>query len=687
MTVVDDIKAKLDIVAYIQQYTTLRKAGRTHKGLCLFHAEKTPSMIVDSDRQTFKCFGCGAGGDIFKFAQLKHGWSFPEALQELGRQAGVEVRKQTPEQRAQDDRRDVLRGLLQSAADFYAQQLLNDHDAQAVAALKYAREQRGFNDETIARFGIGYAPTGWQNALDHLKLLGYNEGQIIETGMSVRNEQGRVYDRFRNRLMIAIRDERGRVIGFGARALDPEDNPKYLNSPQTPLFDKSRTLFALDVAKNAIRDSETVVIVEGYMDAIQAHQAGFTNVVAQMGTALTEMQLKQLARWAKRIVLALDSDAAGQNATMRSLEVARETLQADYSGRLSVDIRILQIPDAKDPDDLIRETPDQWSALVETAIPVADYVIGVEIETLPENASTRDAESLARRLIPILAATENDHYSRENIQKLLAQLVKLKQSRPLLRSLSINEGDLIAWANEQRKIAQAKPPRQAAPRPSLEEPPDWPALDYTDEFALEDGRVTKPALTKKQITTEEYCLRILFAHPDLYYQVNRKLRELAGDNRKLLEGPLGELCAEDFSQSDCRALMQAFREAMTQDDMETFDFLRTMLDSSLAEQLDKLMVHELDDLHHKLRYGLFADFTDLRRAHEKRVLASVDWGSELVKEALRLREQRLKRERQDMRFLQMDVQDDADYGAQVHLSQLAKRLIDAELDRQHGMTG
>jgi DNA primase len=630
-------------------------------------------MIVDSDRQTFKCFGCGAGGDIFKFAQMKHGWSFSEALQELGRQAGVEVRKQTPEQKAQDDRRDVLRGLVKAASDYYVQQLLNEHDTQALATLKYAREQRGFTDETIERFGIGYAPTGWQNVLDHLKLLGYSEDQIIETGMAVRNEQGRIYDRFRNRLMIAIRDERGRVIGFGARALDPNDNPKYLNSPQTPLFDKSRTLFALDVAKNTIRDSETVVIVEGYMDAIQAHQAGFTNVVAQMGTALTEIQLKQLARWAKRIVLALDSDAAGQNATMRSLEVARETLKADYSGRLSVDIRILQIPDAKDPDDLIRETPDQWLALVEAAQLVTDYVIEHETASLPPNASVQERESAARRLLPILGASENNLYTKDNLQKLALRL-------------RIDERDLIFWAGEQRKIGQAKPPRLPGARTILEEPPDWPEPNYDDDYPQDGNGVPKPTLAKKQITTEEYCLRILFAHPDLYYQVNRKLRELAGNNRKLIEGPLGEWCAEDFSQSDCRALMQAFREAMTQDDMETLDFLRSTLDSSLAQQLDKLMVHELDDLHHKLRYGLFADFTDLRRSHEKRVLSSVDWGSELVKEALRLRDQRLKRERQDMRFLQMDVQEGEDYGVQVHLSHLAKRLIDAELDKQNGMT-
>jgi DNA primase len=670
MTVVDDIKAKLDIVSYIQQYVPLKKAGRSYKAPCPFHVERTPSFIVNPDTQTWRCFGaCNEGGDIFSFAQKRHGWSFSEALQELGRQAGVEVRKQTPEQKAKDERLDALRGLVKAAGDFYVQSLM-DNSPEANAVLKYAREKRGFNDETIERFGIGYAPKGWRNALDHLKLLGYSEEQIVETGIAVRNDEGRVYDRFRNRLMIPIRDERGRITGFGARALDPDDHPKYLNSPQTALFDKSRTLFALDMAKNAIRDSETVVIVEGYMDAIQAHQAGFANVVAQMGTALTETQLKQLARWAKRIILALDADTAGQNATMRSLEVAREALKADYSGRLSVDIRILQIPDAKDPDDLIRETPEHWAALVEAARPIADYVIEMETASLSPNASVQEREAAARRLLPILAASENNLYTKDNLQKLALRL-------------RIDERDLIFWAEEQRKIARARPPRPPAQRPSIEEPPDWPEPDYGAENVAPTR--SRP-LASQQAALEVYCLRILLQHPDLYYQVNRKLRELAGDNRGLLNGPLGEWCAEDFSQSDCRALMQAFREAMAQDDMEPLDYLRITLDTTLAQQLEALMVHELDDLRHKLRYGLFADFADLRRAHEKRVLSSLDLGSELVKEALRLRNQRLLRERQDMRFLQMEVDDQDDYGAQVRLSSLAKHLIEAELHRQNGLS-
>src|SRR5690606_14190397 len=255
--------------------------------------------------------------------------------------------------------------------------------------------KRGLSEETIMRFQIGYAPPGWHTLQEMLTGMGYSEDDLVNAGVAIRNEQGQVYDRFRNRLMIPIRDERGRVVGFGARALAAEDNPKYLNSPQSPLFDKSRILFGLDLAARAIRDTETAVIVEGYLDAIQAHQAGYQNVVAQMGTALTEMQLKLIApKWAKRIIMALDSDVAGQNATRRSVEVARETLHADYGGRLSVDIRILALPGAKDPDDLIREAPESWAALVDGAMPVADFLIAAETAALSEDASPQEIEAI-----------------------------------------------------------------------------------------------------------------------------------------------------------------------------------------------------------------------------------------------------------------------------------------------------
>lgn len=707
MSVADEIKARLDIVTYIQQYVPLKRAGKSYKACCPWHGEKTPSFVVDPTRQSFRCFGaCAVGGDVISFAMRHHGWSFSEALQELGKQVGIEVKQRTPEQRSQDDRLDGLRGLLTAAADAFHQALINPENEEAAAALAYAREKRGFSDETIQQYKIGYALTGFHTMLDYLKQLGYTEDQIVETGMAVRNENERVYDRFRNRLMIPIRDERGRVTGFGARALDPNDNPKYLNSPQTPLFDKSKTLFGLDTAKSAIRENETAVIVEGYMDAITAHQAGFKNVVAQMGTALTETQIRILTRTAKKLILALDSDAAGQNATRRSLETAREALQSDFGGRLGVDIRILHIPGAKDPDELIRETPEQWSELVKNAIPVAEFVIDIETAGMPTNATLQEREALARRVLPILVASENDLYTKDNVQL-------------LARRLHIAERDLLGWADEQRRIAKAKAPK---PRPSEGksrpsdvhsamhtegdlEPPDMPPLAYDDRDAppeewdssslnsLPHPEGKQPSRAgvlpgipngrRQEAAIEAYCLRMLFQRPEAYYAVNRKLRELAGTRRELHSGPLCDWQAEDFSQTETRALMQTFLEALEQDDLEPLVYLHTYADPSLQPQLEMILRDELQGMRARLGDGLTADLMFIWDYNRP---PAVDLNAELVEKALQLRARRLQREREELVFLQVDMNQDDEAGQRfqerIALSSMAKGLIDAELNKQ-----
>ncbi len=690
-SVTEEIKARLDIVDYVQRYVPLKKAGRYYKACCPFHSEKTPSFVVNPDTQSWRCFGaCAEGGDVFSFAMKQNGWTFSEALQELGNLAGVEVQRQTPQQQAHNEEVDQLRGLLQTAADVYHEHLVEAETGDAAATLRYVQDKRGLTMDTIRQFGLGYAPPGWQNMLDYLTQLGYSADQVIEVGLAIRNDQGRVYDRFRNRLMIPIRDERGRVIGFGARALAPDDNPKYLNSPQTPVFDKSQTLFGLDLARRTIRNTETVVIVEGYLDVIQAHQAGFSNVVAQMGTAMTEPQLKVVApRWAKKVILALDADAAGQSATMRSLEVARQTLQADYSGRLSVDIRILQIPGAKDPDDLIRETPEQWQALVDNAMPVADYVIETETAALPTNATVQEREGVARRLLPMLLASESNLYNQDNLQKLALRL-------------RIGESDLLAWAQEQRRIDAARPPRQratGAAAPDGAGMPEPPSLDYEgmepppeEDVSYEsgDGPVQSHAVSVgRDSAVERYCLRVLLFNPDLLYQVNRKFRELAGDNDLLLNGPLNDLSADDFSVGDYRVLMQMFEAALAQDEMEPLDWLRQSMDYSLVSKLEALLVDDLDSVRHQIHNRMPAELTASWKQHERYVLPSVDLPREVVQRVLDLRQRRLKREGEELRFLQMDnaqmASDDGAallYAQHIMLSMQARHLIEAELQRQ-----
>ncbi|MDX2138929.1 MAG: DNA primase [Chloroflexota bacterium] len=691
MSVVDEIKSRLDIVQYIERTTPLKRAGRVYKACCPFHSERTPSFTVDPARQTWRCFGaCSTGGDVFTFAMKQNGWTFSEALQELGKLTGVEVTPRSPEQQARDAQSDRLRGLMKAAAEFYHDRLLDADDADSARTLDYVRSKRGLTDDTIERFMIGYAPNDWRTVTDLYIALGYTEDDLVTVGLAIRNDNGRVYDRFRNRLMIPIRDERGRVVGFGARALAAEDNPKYLNSPQTPLFDKSKLLFALDLAGNAIRQNETVVIVEGYLDAIQAHQAGYHNVVAQMGTALTETQLKLVApRWANKIILALDSDAAGQSATRRSLEVARQTLQADYGGRLSVDIRILTVPDAKDPDDLIREHPQAWQGLIDNVEPVADYVIGMEVAELSSKASLQEREAVARRLLPILNASESNLYKKDNLQKLAMKL-------------RIPERDLLAWANDQDVIARLKAPRPAAPltqppQPASAVPPamdtfgEPPPLDM-DVWSDPDGdaplTILAPVTPQRRADAalERDCLRALLQQPDVIYQINRQFREMANGNADLLAGPLNDLHLDDFVHSEYRALASVYSEALEQDELEVIDYMRRHLEADLLREMEAIMAGDLAHLRPLLRHGLSADLESVMLLAQ-RTRAPIDPVLDATHKALRLRSQRLQRERQEVLFLQLDGQEqdastDATYHTYIRLSAQAQRLIDTALREQ-----
>ncbi len=644
MSVTDEIKSRIDIVSYIQRHVpALKKAGRNHKACCPFHSEKTPSFVVNPERQTWHCFGaCSEGGDLFTFAQKLHGWDFKEALRELAAEADVELRAQTPAQKTAADRLDTLRSLVKTAAEFFQNRLEMD-DASAVRL--YIRDERGLNDETSRAFQLGYAPEGWNWLLNSLRRLGYRDDDIVEVGLAVRNERDRVYDRFRNRLMIPIRDERGRVVGFGGRALDADEGAKYINSPQSALFDKSRLLFGLDTGRQAIREGGTVVIVEGYMDVIQAHQAGHRNVVAQMGTALTENQIRLVApRHASKIILALDSDEAGQSAARRSLEVARQVLR-DYAGRLSVDLRILQAPAGKDPDDLLRQSPERWDSLVATALGVADYVIDTEMAALPEAPSMPEREALARRVLPLLLASENNLYKQENLQK-------------LSRRLRISERDLMYWSREN---LPAERPKQ--PQAPVEPPPEY----WEDEFDAippEAGEYEAPSNSaaatgigsRSTRAIEPYCIGLLLKNPNLLYMVNRKLRELAGDDYELLRGPLCELGVEDFTQSQYRMLMAHLQESMAQDDREPLEHLGSALDADLRSEFEALSIEALEAVSQSMRRNFQVDLNDIFRRRSFLGRSGNSEQDELIGRALQLRLERLENERVEMQYLQEEAQ-------------------------------
>lgn len=666
MSVTDEIKTRIDIVNYVQRFVpSLKKAGRNYKACCPFHNEKTPSFVVNPERQTWHCFGaCAEGGDLFTFAQKMNGWDFKEALHELGQEAGVRIREQTAEQKSRHDYLERLRGLLTTAAEHYHSRLLHQ---EARATLLYARDQRGLTADTIKDFQIGYAPDRWDELLTMLRGLGYSEDEIIEAGLATRADSGQVYDRFRHRLMIPIRDERGRAVGFGGRALRPQDHPKYINSPQTPLFNKSRLLFGLDSGKRAIRDTETVVIVEGYLDVLQAHQAGYCNVVAQMGTAMTEAQVRQVApRYAQKIIIALDADEAGQNAARRSLEVARQTLAKDFAGRLKVDVRVLRIPAGKDPDDFLRESPAAWNALVDGAQSVADFVIDMETADLPPKPSLQELQSAANRVLPILTVSESDFYRQENIQK-------------LARRLRISERDLLAWAQTRRPSqSAASSARQPDEPPDL--PPEyWEGDEYDSmppESAAESEEPAQASQANQQQARaiEAHCLGLLMKHPNLLYQVNRRLRELADSDEGLLQGPLCDLGMEDFTQSQYRILMRHFQESMTQDDMEPLHYVESAIEQELRADFKALLIEAPEAISTLMQGAFQVDLIDIFKKRMDKGKPDKDVQRELVGRALQLRLERLEQERVEMQYLQEEAQSDDDQD-QVHHHLLNRKIV------------
>jgi DNA primase len=369
-----EVKSKLSVVDVVSESVSLKKAGTTYKGLCPFHGEKTPSFVVTPQRESWHCFGCGLGGDIFSFVMQRDVVGFPEALRILAGKAGVEIDERTKRDDAHKAR---LRNVLDSAIAFYHAVLTASNAGKP--ALEYLHA-RGFTDETISTHQLGWAPGGWDQLTRTLAAKrDVRPDELLEVGLASprQSSRGGVYDRFRSRVIFPIRDQNGHAVGLGGRLLEG-DGPKYLNSPATPTFDKSRTLYLIDKAKGPIRKSGQAVIVEGYTDALMAHQAGFDNVVASLGTALTPGQVALLTRYASRIVLAYDVDPAGEKAGtlgVTALAGLIGQLQSDTSGVNLEDVRVARLPEGKDPDEVVRAAPADWEAAIAKAKPIVEYLI------------------------------------------------------------------------------------------------------------------------------------------------------------------------------------------------------------------------------------------------------------------------------------------------------------------------
>ncbi|MBI5284996.1 MAG: DNA primase [Chloroflexi bacterium] len=507
MSVVEEIKQRVDIVDLISQYVTLKRAGRDYMAPCPFHAERTPSFHVSPARQSWHCFGaCGTGGDIFAFIMKKEDCSFREALGVLAERAGVALESRRDPQ--EDARRARLFEMNEAASAFFHAQLLDNdgpHAGQAAVARDYLTERR-LAPKSVEGFQIGYAPNTWDALTDFLGARGFSPKETADAGLCVEGERG-VYDRFRHRLMFPIRDERGRVAGFGGRLLPGEalgageHQPKYVNTSQSPIFDKGAILYGLDLAKDAIRSEGRAVIVEGYMDAIAAHEHGFANVVASMGTALTERQVALLKRYTHNLILALDADAAGSEGMLRGHDVLETVLPHEnvpvpnwrgivrMQETLAADIRVLVMPEGRDPDDVIRSNPELWVGLVDGAMPFLDFRFEA-VAAKHDLSVPRERSAVSGELLPIIAAIP-DRVLQSHYMQRLARMVQVDEATLRLDMRQPVRPRAAAPA-EQEDEAGAPVRRQPAPRDRREE--FCLALLFRYPVARAEGVVLEPDL-------------------------------------------------------------------------------------------------------------------------------------------------------------------------------------------------
>ncbi|MBK9006995.1 MAG: DNA primase [Anaerolineae bacterium] len=596
MSTIDEIKSKIDIVDLVSEAgVKLRHAGKNYTGFCPFHDNKhSPAFVVWPETGTWRCFGqCNEGGDIFKFVMKREGLDFKEALQKLAARAGVELKEYQRETPEQKEAYENLRKLLEDAIIYYRTHLFNNKDI-----LDYLRTKRRLTDSTIETFGLGYAPAGYDNLLKHFTQRGYTEQDLIDSGMlsvresesQVSNLQSRSFDRFRNRIMIPIRDEQGRMAGFGARIVDPNDVPKFLNSPETPIFSKGRLLYGLDRARKPIRTADQAVIVEGYLDVIALHQAGYENVVSPMGTALTEDQMRLLKKFTRRIVLALDPDTAGQKAVLRGLDAARSAMDKEgelgfdargllkNESRLQADLRVATMPDDLDPDEIVARDKDEWKKLIEGAKPIVTHVM----ETLAAGQNINDPKvknGIAAQVLPLIEdlpnALERDTYR-----------------QALARMLRVDERSLLATQAQGGVLSGSKYPRVRRPR-------------QVEKIEVRESVSPVTVSVSSSKAVEEYVIGVLFRKPELLYRLDRSLQEFG----------LIALTAEDFDYTDNQLLFGLIRESVEQDKTEHHDFVVEALPESLQARSRELVkeAERQKQLDEKLLEELLRGVIKLRR--------------------------------------------------------------------------
>ena len=563
MSAAEDVKNQIDIVDLVSENVNLRRTGKNYIGFCPFHENtRTPSFVVFPDSGTWRCFGqCAEGGDVFSYVMKRDGCDFQTALELLAKKAGVELTPYNRGDEKQKEEKQRLYDLMNEAVNYFHNNL-TQHPA-GKPALEFLTGKRGLKPETIEKFRLGYALASWDGLTQHLLGKGYTRQDLIDTGVvsEQRDDKGelipngRIYDRFRNRVMIPINDSRGNPIAFGARILDPNDTPKFLNSPQTVLFDKGKTLFALNEARSAIREKDQVVLVEGYMDVIVLHQEGFSNTVCPMGTALTDFQAKQLTRQTKHIVLALDGDAAGYHAAVKDIDIIREASASETPGdtknllrqenRLNVDIRIVTIPEGLDPDEVVLENPEIWNEIIKTAKPIVIHMM----ETLAKGRDLGDAKTkseIAAKIMPLIREVPNA-IERETYRQQLARFLDIDES------LLTYTGSTVSPGSGSKRAFPAKP--------RLKTTADGMVFDPKDSFYNKENEILR-------------CLYRYYDNPGSLAAIDRKLRKFH----------LEAMSPMDFNQTDLHEIASVYFRALDQDEeLDTKAFIEKNIPESVQD--------------------------------------------------------------------------------------------------------
>ncbi len=683
MSVIEQIKSKLDIVEEIGAVVPLKKSGKAYKGVCPFHSERTPSFYVFPQTGTWRCFGCNEGGDLFTFLEKQQGLEFKEALALLAEKAGVPLetpRNVLPDSEEEDQEeaaRRRLRQINEAAAIWFHHLLLTSPEAQ------YARsylDGRGVNHDSIALFRLGFAPAGGDLLCKYLLSQNYSAQEIINAGLGREREPARgggLYDYFRSRIIFPIRDARGRTVGFGGRELGG-GTPKYLNTPQTPLFDKSSILYALDMAREAIKRRDQIVIVEGYMDALIAHQYGEKNVVACIGSAITEKHVRQFKKLTKRLALALDPDAAGETATLRGIEVAQQGFDrvavpvptaapgvpkdrrgeprgmVRFEEQVDAEITILRLPAGQDPDEVIRRDVGLWKKALAEALPLVDFLFEAHTARLRLDTPQGKAEA-AKRLLPVLLEVRDrvkqDAYLRRLAGMLRADERALRQQLDLLRR---EQGRVPYHSHHapetgQKYYMNERGDEQAEVAHDQQAPEETP-------FKLVPKPKSQEALAQ---ALEETCLGLLFVCPSL------------------AEDICGIIDEVDFTGTETRALYHFFITALhngtLSDTQRMLSALPEVLQATAERLRQEVEVRERMESISRIRRRPLQKTQYVLEANP--VLDSSHLKKVAIKAAYRLKRARLKEAHNELIYLRQEAEQAGDQEGAAALKQRMKDLL------------